>query len=251
MCTALMTDTDEQMREFLDKHPYVRKTPEDVLPLMELADAVAGVPAGRIGYLVLFDLWLTCTDRANTDPTLTLGNAEVRDAAVRVAHFPLDPVRGPGVLVGQDPRVVARFAEEFDDHAVLRAYDPRKTAGWDRVTRERALHIVRWWVSDGVDLDDAWTVAYDLGTARYTEGYSDRVRELLLSDHAPAGLVHGIVTSDDPVDDVLDALDTFRMMNADGGFPFALVAAGLGVAEDAMTDDAWNAFCARVGVETA
>lgn len=251
MCTALMTDTDEQMREFLEAHPYVRKTPEDVLPLMELADAVAGVPAGRIGDLVLFDLWLTCTDRANTDPTLTLGNAEVRDAAVRVAHFPLDPVRGPGVLVGQDPRVVARFAEEFDDHAVLRAYDPRKTAGWDRVTRERALHIVRWWVSDGADLDDAWTVAYDLGTARYTEGYSDRVRELLLSGRAPAGLVHGLVTSDDPVADVLDAIAVFRGLNAEGGFPFALVAAGLGVAEDAVSDDDWNAFCTRFRVDAA
>lgn len=251
MCTALMTDTDARVTEFLDKHPYARKTPEDVLPLMELADAVAGVPAGRIGNLVLFDLWLTCTDRANSDPTLTLGNAEVRDAAVRVAHFPLDPVRGPGVLVGQDPRVVARFAEEFDERAVLRACDPRKTSHWDRVTRERALHIVRWWVDDGVDMEEAWIVVHDLGTARYTHEYRDRVRELLLSDRAPAGLVHGIVTSDDPVDDVLDAIETFRDLNAEGAFPFALVAAGLGVASDAVSDDDWDAFCTRFRVDAA
>lgn len=246
-----MTTTTDTSRvdAFLEKNPYARRTPEDVIPLMKLADAIAGVPAGRIGKLVLFDVWLTCTDPANCDDTLTLANAEVRDAAVRVARFPLDTVRGPGVLVGQDPRDVARFADEFGDHAVLRAYDPRKTMWWDAVTRERALHLVRWWVDAGVDLDAAWTVAYDLGTERYTEGYSDRVQRTLLSGQAPAGLVHGLVTSDDPVDDVLDALDTFADLNREGGFPFALVAAGLGVAEDAVTDDDWSAFCTRFRVD--
>ncbi|SKV12218.1 Uncharacterised protein [Mycobacteroides abscessus subsp. abscessus] len=49
--------------------------------------------------------------------------------------------------------------------------------------------------------------------------------------------------SDDPVADVLDAVNTFRVLNADGGFPFSLAAGGLGVPETTMTDDAWNAWC--------
>ncbi|SKV12211.1 Uncharacterised protein [Mycobacteroides abscessus subsp. abscessus] len=245
-----MHDT-ERVTEFLSAHPYARKTPEDVLPLMELADAIAGVPNGRIGKLVLFDVWRTCADRMNRDDTLTLANADVRDAAVRVANLPLDPVRGTGVLVGQDPRPVAEDAEKFGDRAVLRAYDPRHTRDWFRATRERGFYLTTAWVEAGVSLDDAWTVAHDLGTEWCTEGYRDRVQELLLSGRAPAGLVHGFVTSAEPLDDVLVALDTFADLNAEGGFPFALAAAGLGVAEDAVTDDDWNAFCDRKRVERA
>ena len=40
-------------------------------------------------------------------------------------------------------------------------------------------------------------------------------------------------------------METFRDMNADGGFPAALVCVGLGIEEDALTDDDWNAWCDR------
>lgn len=48
-----------------------------------------------------------------------------------------------------------------------------------------------------------------------------------------------------PVADAMEALDTFRSLNADGAFPFALAAAGLGVEEDVLTDDEWDAWCAN------
>lgn len=254
MVCAMTTMTDtSRVNAFLEKNPYARRTPEDIGPLMELADALERVPLGCIGPLLLFDVWMTCTDRANRDPSLSLHNAEVRDAALRVAHLPLDVVRGPGVMLGQDPRVVARFLDTFDANAVLHAYDPRHTNGWDRSTRERALYVTRDWINAGVSLDDAWTVAYALGMGDTTDDYRDRVRDTLLAHRFPVPFVHGIVTGTDKAlrdtDAVLDVLHTFRELNAEGAFPAVLVCTALGVDTQRMSDDDWSAWCARNRVD--
>lgn len=63
-----------------------------------------------------------------------------------------------------------------------------------------------------------------------------------LAADVPVPLVHAL-RGETPVDEALDALDTFRVLNAEGAFPFALVATALGVDDDTLTDDEWNDYC--------
>lgn len=63
-----------------------------------------------------------------------------------------------------------------------------------------------------------------------------------------AGVPHALayqLVGMQPVDEAMEALATFRELNAEGGFPFALVAAGLDVPDDTLTDDEWNTWCAQ------
>lgn len=121
-------------------------------------------------------------------------------------------------------------------------------SGLDRVRRFALDGAIRDMVQDtGCTEDDAWLVvdASDRAGVADDPAYNACVRDLLRSRRVPAALVHTLAAqTDEPLPDVLDAVAGFREMNADGCFPFALVAAGLGVPEDLMTDDEWNAWCA-------
>lgn len=61
----------------------------------------------------------------------------------------------------------------------------------------------------------------------------------------PVPLIVALRAAGDPLEDALTALETFRDMNAEGALPFSLVAAGLGVPEDTLTDEEWDAWCAE------
>ncbi|SKV12224.1 Uncharacterised protein [Mycobacteroides abscessus subsp. abscessus] len=116
--------------------------------------------------------------------------------------------------------------------------------GLDRVRRFALDGDIRDLMRDtGCSEDDAWTVV----SARDPDSpddpvYDARVRDLLRG-RVPAAVVHALSRGTEPVADVLDAVDTYRELNADGGFPAALVCAGLGVPDDTLTDEQWNAWC--------
>lgn len=98
----------------------------------------------------------------------------------------------------------------------------------------------------GCSEDDAWTVVSAREPASPDDPrYDSRVREFLRSRQIPAAVVHALSLGTEPVDDVLDAITVFRDLNRDGGFPAALVCAGIGVPDDSMTDEQWNAWCGR------
>lgn len=65
----------------------------------------------------------------------------------------------------------------------------------------------------------------------------------------PASLTDAQRAAGESLEDALDAIAVFRGLNAEGGFPFALAAAGLGVPEDTMTDADWNAWCANTDAD--
>lgn len=121
-------------------------------------------------------------------------------------------------------------------------------SGLDRVRRFALDGAIRDMVRDtGCTEDEAWTVvdASDRAGVSDDPVYNARALDLLRSRRVPAALVRALASDlDGPLSDVLDAVAVFREMNADGAFPFALAAAGLGVPDDLMTDDEWNAWCA-------